>query len=379
MSGRTIFAILTPPGSAAIATVALAGPEAWDIVRRLFRTEYPLPSDPATDQFRFGRFGGLPGDEVVVAAVRGAPCPRVEIHCHGGPEVVRMIGEELSAAGANRVSPDLCSDELPPCAAAARSELGRAPTHRTAAILLDQLNGALDQDFAIIREALDANEVHRARELAATLLRRAPVGLHLTRPWRVVVAGAPNVGKSSLVNALAGYQRSAVTPSPGTTRDVVVTSIAIDGWPVDLIDTAGDRNAVDTLEREGIVRGRSAVAEANLTLWVLDGSAADQWPNVASGAVVVINKSDLPPAWDVAAVAGAICVSALTGVGLAALCSEIGRRLASDPPPAGAAVPFAPALVDGLERVARAIAAHDLDAAGAALAAAIPLLPAEPE
>ena len=105
------------------------------------------------------------------------------------------------------------------------------------------------------------------------LARYAPLGRRLTAPWRVVVAGPPNVGKSSLVNALAGYQRSIVAPTPGTTRDVVTTRLAIDGWPVELADTAGVREATDALETQGVRLAREATAAADLCLWVLDASA----------------------------------------------------------------------------------------------------------
>src|SRR5206468_2220750 len=110
--------------------------------------------------------------------------------------------------------------------------------------------------------------------------------------------GAPNVGKSSLVNALAGYQRSIVAPTPGTTRDVVATTLAIDGWPVELSDTAGLHGEGEQLERAGMARARAAAAAADLCVWVLDGSAAPVWlgPEITAP-LTVINKIDLPPAW----------------------------------------------------------------------------------
>ena len=92
---------------------------------------------------------------------------------------------------------------------------------------------------------MSAGRVERLRELV-------PVAEHLDRPWRVVIAGAPNVGKSSLVNALAGFARSLVSPTAGTTRDVVTTRIALDGWPIELCDTAGQRESADAVESAGI-------------------------------------------------------------------------------------------------------------------------------
>src|SRR5439155_6204210 len=135
---------------------------------------------------------------------------------------------------------------------------------RTAAILLAQLRGAFTRDCRAAEQVLRAGRQAEAATRVADLLRLAPVGRHLVVPWRVVVAGAPNVGKSSLVNALAGFQRCVVTPMPGTTRDAVTTLIAVDGWPVELIDTAGIRNVADDLESAGVDRARRTAADADV-------------------------------------------------------------------------------------------------------------------
>ena len=127
----------------------------------------------------------------------------------------------------------------------------------------------------------------------------AGLGRHLTRPWQVVIAGAPNVGKSSLANALAGYQRAVVSEIPGTTRDLVTTEIALEGWPVELIDTAGLREPGEDLESQGIERALTAAGSADVCLWVLDSSAQPEWPAPPSANMrFVINKVDLPAAWD---------------------------------------------------------------------------------
>jgi tRNA modification GTPase len=171
----------------------------------------------------------------------------------------------------------------------------------------------------------------------------------------VVIAGAPNVGKSSLVNALAGYQRSVVATTPGTTRDVVTTRIAVAGWPVELADTAGWRDGTTPLERQGIDLAQAAVAQADLCLWVLDGSAEPVWPPAGGPAVRhVINKTDLSAAWNMSRAAGAIRVSAHTGTGVDSLVEALGQWLVPDPPPAGAAVPFTDRLCSRVEQ-ARAL------------------------
>ena len=97
-------------------------------------------------------------------------------------------------------------------------------------------------------------------------------GCHLSEPWQVVILGRPNVGKSSLLNALAGFQRAIVFDEPGTTRDVVSTEIAIDGWPVRLLDTAGIRQGETELERAGIALAREQARSADLRLLVVDAS-----------------------------------------------------------------------------------------------------------
>ena len=197
-----------------------------------------------------------------------------------------------------------------------RAALAQARTERTAAILLDQYHGAL-------RRALDAIDAHcrmaftvqdgrsetTSCENVETLLARVPLGLHLTQPWRVVLAGRPNVGKSSLMNALAGFQRRSYITSPGTTRDVVTVTTAIDGWPVELCDTAGLHAAGSAVEQAGVARAREALAAADLVLLVFDRSRpwceADQelldavgTAGAARRSSVLHNKSDLPPASD---------------------------------------------------------------------------------
>jgi tRNA modification GTPase len=216
--------------------------------------------------------------------------------------------------------------------------LAEAKTTRTAAILLDQLHGAFRRAVDAVMQCTDVAEAER---LLAAMDRRSPIGRHLTKPWRVVVAGAPNVGKSSLVNALAGYQRSIVDPTPGTTRDVVTTSVSFDGWPVELADTAGVRGDTDSIEAEGIDRALDAARSADLCLWLVDGAAPPVWPSSRVHAVqLVVNKTDLPPAWDHSSAKNAIAVSALTGSGIAALADGIAHRLVPEPLTPWDAVPF---------------------------------------
>jgi tRNA modification GTPase len=144
----------------------------------------------------------------------------------------------------------------------------------------------------------------------------------------VVIAGAPNVGKSSLMNALAGFTRSIVDPTPGTTRDIVSLRVAIDGWPIELTDTAGMRLAASEPEQQGIKRTKDALYDADMRIWLLDGSADPIFPDDMNGWHFVINKMDLPPAWDWQRVPSAPRISAKTGSGLSELCEMISTQRA---------------------------------------------------
>lgn len=360
----TWIACLTPPGQSALATLGLYGPCAWEALRHVFRRRSgaELPASPSVGRFWLGRLGGEVADEVVAAVKRTEPVPWLEVHGHGGREVVRFLIELFREQGLqlcgweeflSKTSEDVLS-------AAAAIALAQAATLRTASILLDQQQGALGRAFAAILQALEGGEVAAAQDGLTQLARYSTVGQHLTRPWRVVVAGAPNVGKSSLVNALAGYQRSIVAATPGTTRDVVTTRLALDGWLIELADTAGLRAEAEPLEEQGIRRARATAANADLCLWLLDGSAPPVWPSEPLTAVqYVINKCDLPPAWDHASAAEAVRVSAQTREGLSVLCAAVVARLVPDPPLSGVAVPFTPWLCKAIADAQQALASWD--------------------
>src|SRR5262249_41553863 len=205
---------------------------------------------------------------------------------------------------------------------------------------------------ATIERALQQKDHAQAGRLLGELARRTALGRHLVQPWRVVIAGAVNVGKSSLLNALAGYQRSVVAPTPGTTRDVVTGLLAVDGWPVEFADTAGwrDPSGAGALEEQGMQLARGTAERADLCLWVLDGSGAPVWPGFAGANLrLVVNKTDLPAGWDWDQAAGAVRVSARTGAGIAELCQAVARWLVPEVPPAGSAVPFPPGMGSQVE------------------------------
>jgi tRNA modification GTPase len=356
MTSPTRLACLTPPGTAAIATLALRGPLAWTLVRQL--AERDLPAEPEAGRFwlvRLGEAGRGQADEVVLAVNRAGPQPWLELHTHGGREVVQFVQELIAARGAEVCTwQQLEKDTSGVLQAAALATLAGALTARTAAIALDQVQGAFAAALARIQSALAVGDQATADDLLGQLERWSDIGTHLTTPWSVVIAGAPNVGKSSLVNALAGYHRSVVSPLPGTTRDVVTTLVALDGWPVELADTAGWHDAADGLEREGIQRAGEALGTADLCLWVLDGSVSPVWPPAnLPKTLLVVNKTDLAPACEIAEHASAVQVSAQTGAGLAELCTRITAALVPQPPAPLTAVPFTRSLATATLEVRR--------------------------
>jgi tRNA modification GTPase len=336
----TQAACLTPAGSGAIAVIAIQGPEAWPIAARLFRPAAGrrLPEQPKDGAAWFGRLGPGPGDEVILAVSSIDPVPTIEIHCHGGRQVVRMVLDLLRQEGCGE------TEQLPSgrqgAAARAWALLPYAKTVRTASILLDQANGAFDQAVQAIEQHVQAGRRAEASEMLESLARLESIGRHLVEPWKVAIAGAPNAGKSSLLNALAGYQRSVVAPIPGTTRDVVTATLAFDGWPMELADTAGIREAGDSLEREGVERALKQIAAADLCLWVMDATAPVEIELPAAKVMSVYNKVDLLAASENGASANGVWVSAITGAGLEKLVAHIVATLIPFELSPNVAVPF---------------------------------------
>jgi tRNA modification GTPase len=347
---RTLMSCLTPHGKGAIAVVAVRGPAAWPATRTLFErfvsrtknaaTTASLPETPTPGRFGLGRIGAASRDEAVLFVRQAAPTVALEIHCHGGAEVVRLVQDLYRQEG---VTPVTWEEYLSPRQASVQHVLAHASTVRAAGIALDQWHGAFERTMQHVEALIAAGKRDEAKPLLDRIVELIPVGLHLVAPWRVVIAGAPNVGKSSLINALAGFTRCLVAPTPGTTRDVVTTTVALDGWPTELCDTAGLRDGAEELEDAGIARARQAAAAADLGVWVLDGAAPPVFPvfpERRDGWLFVVNKSDLPAAWDVGMVPGASAVSALTRTGLSQLIDAIVRRLVPHPPSPGEAVPI---------------------------------------
>jgi len=337
--------LLTPRGRGAIAALRVEGSGAVGAVARHFvaRGGRHLAALPI-QRLMLGHFRGCGGngEEVIVRRVAEDV---VELNCHGGVAVVEMIEQTLAATGCRIVlwQDWIAEHEEDSIAAAARIALAQATTQRTAAILLDQYRGALRREIGEIETLKQLGDIAAARQRIDALLALTPLGKHLTAPWQVVVAGWPNVGKSSLINAVAGYRRAIVHSTPGTTRDVVSVQVAMEGWPVELSDTAGLRQDGDAIERAGMELAQRRLANADLVVLVFDQSQpwsaaeeelAAQWPQ----ALVVHNKGDLPA--DASTRPVGPIVSAVRSEGIEELCRAIARRLVPEDPPLGSAVPF---------------------------------------
>jgi tRNA modification GTPase len=312
----------------------------------------------------FGRWKGDaegPGEELVVVR-RGAD--DLEIQCHGGLAASEAVIASLEQFGATRQAWPawLRAGGTPEIEAEARETLAIAGGPKAARILSRQLAGVLDAEFATVGRLVAEGRAEEARVRLDRLGRAARVGLRLARPWRVVVTGSVNAGKSSLVNALAGHARAIVSPEPGTTRDLLETRVVLDGWEVDLVDTAGLReqggdDAVTGVERAGIVRAVAASEGADLVLRVVDGrQISTNGPTaMSSRELLVASKADLIGDAATAATGEVVWTSVLSGAGVAVLAAEIVRRLvpeeADDPALLVGAVPFTArqvALVEGL-------------------------------
>jgi tRNA modification GTPase len=337
----TIAARLTPRGPSALAAIAVYGPHAFEFVS-------PLLSHPVPNAMRnrpvYRSIGRSIQDDVVLHV--NSTGDEVEIFCHGGSAMVDSLLADLAAMGAAMTSwqhLERCRGRTP-YQVDVLEALSRSEAPMPVRYLLDQWT-ALDQ-------AVEHARVHR--ETARAVLQWADFGRRLVHVPKIVLFGAVNAGKSSLLNALAGFSRAIVHESPGTTRDLVRLTVAEAGWPMEVIDGAGFRREASELEQEGLKLIQQALEQADLRVLVEDGTIPEN-DEVAElrrrfqPEMVVMTKADLPGC-RAARLPHEYVVSARTGFGLDVL-RQAWVRCLYQPPPDGTAVPFTPGQVADFSRL----------------------------
>src|SRR5438128_4878946 len=359
----TIAAISTPPGEGAIALVRVSGANAIEVADKIFHgKETPSQFEPHVQHFGeiFGPEGRL--IDQVVLSIHRAPASYsgedlVEISCHGGTLVSAKILEACLRAGARAARPGELTEraflngKMDLTQADAVLDLIRAKTDLALRSATEQLEGRLGEKIRKICDELVALLAHiqasidfpeegiapdegkrlRARldfirEEIDSLLATADQGRILREGVRVVIYGATNAGKSSLLNRLLGYDRVIVSDTHGTTRDMIEETVNLDGVPIRLLDTAGLRASESELESEGIARTEKSLQVADLRLHIADRSVTKpaHFDGRAGEAneIVVLNKRDLPEDKDWKNFT-ALRISCLTGERLPQLQKEI--------------------------------------------------------
>ncbi|MEZ6062761.1 MAG: GTPase [Planctomycetaceae bacterium] len=300
-SGLTCIRQLTPPGRGAVAVILaqMTQNHAAQSFRRCFKSH--SGRDPATAAINRILSGSWRGEDVVI--VRVAP-DAWEVHCHGGPAAVNRIARDLSTSDETSGTPGPTmhsgASEFR-LEAELRRELLKCRTQTTAVLLLAQLQGRLRDFLNSLSEQTSVDAIHRGLQ---QLQRWRSMCEHFSEPWKVVVIGQPNAGKSSLLNAIVGFERSIVFDQPGTTRDRVEVDVTLNGWPFRLIDTAGIRDIADSeTEARGIAAAVEALNFCDACLLIVDAIPGwspedDRLMKIIPPTVpfsVLMNKSDVSP------------------------------------------------------------------------------------
>ena len=362
----TIAAIATPPGTGGVSIIRISGSEALAIAARVSGTT-PAPRRATLAHIRDAR-----GDTLDQALLLYYPAPHsytgedtLEIQGHGGIAVTQAVLAAVLDAGARLAEPgeytrraylnnkiDLAQAEAIADLINARSQAAVKAANRSlqgdfsrqietlAADLLAlriYIEAALDfpeEEIDFLREGDIAARLQGWGECLRTLLAQSTQGRLMNDGINLVIAGKPNAGKSSLLNALVGEERAIVTAQAGTTRDIVRETILIHGMPVNILDTAGLREAEDLVEQEGIRRTRHALSQADLILLLRDGSALDGATDDELPAnipqLLAYNKADQTPFAVQAQHTDGLWISAKTGTGIDALRDAIAHAVGRD-------------------------------------------------
>lgn len=401
-----IAAVATGPVRSAIGIIRLSGEGAVACADRVFHAKSGRKmADTASNKLIYGEIRDKSGAVLDTALCTVARAPHsytgedtAELQCHGSPTALGAILTELFQNGARQALPgeftkraflngkldltqaeaviDLIDAETAEAAKNASGQLSGAVTRRTDAVYSDLLDIAAhfhavvdwpDEDIEDFELQNYLGTLRSAEAALERLLNTFERGRLLRDGVRTAIVGRPNVGKSSLLNALLGFDRAIVTDVPGTTRDTVEDTCVLGGALLRLVDTAGIRESADAVERLGVERSREAMASAQLILAVLDASrpfTAEDREIAERASVLVLNKSDLPRCLQLPpelAAIPAVSLSARTGEGLAALSDAVAALLPQ--------VPDAPAgeILTNARQAAEVAAA--LDSVRAALAA----------
>ncbi len=352
----TIAAPATPPGNGGIAIIRVSGPQAEEALTRFFSRRPPYQDRSMMYGLLRDRDGNILDEcmAVMMSAPRTYTREDVaEFHLHGGPWIAQRLMEELGRLGIRTAEPgeftkraflngriDLSRAEAVMAAINADSEQAArsaarqltggvsafiAQAQQEALRLLAGVEAALDYPEEISDEEACSGLLTGARRLSERLKSACDdrYARWIDQGLTVVIAGAPNAGKSSLMNALTGEDRAIVTDIPGTTRDIVSAVFSLNGFRVTLLDTAGLRESVETIERIGVQRAKAAMEQADAVLLVVDASCPAD-PQTAERIrtldgqphLIVLNKCDLPFRYDGPSDTQTLRVSALTGEGI---------------------------------------------------------------
>lgn len=372
MLNDTIAAISTALGEAAISVVRISGPQALPIAARVGRLPVRVMPRMAHLVPILDADGGALDHGLLLyfkgpASYTGEDV--IEFHGHGGVLVTQRVLDRWLACGARAADPGeftqraFLNGKMDLTQAEAVMDLIHAQSTLALRAANEQLGGAIGREAAAMQQEIipvlahieayiDFPEEDISPETGADLLRRIDAvlgraqkliatseqGRILRHGARTVISGAPNVGKSSLLNVLLGFERAIVSPTAGTTRDTIEEIVQVHGIPLRLVDTAGLREAGDDIERVGIKRTERELERADLVLEVVDGSRAPSGPRLALSPeialrrILILNKSDLGVHADWSDTPGAIPLSCLSGDGIEPLRSAIRDVIATAGP-----------------------------------------------